>query len=572
MFSDSATRRRNVCIIKRNVSPISRNSPLQKACVRPFNPNLFVMQPAVAADEVFQVDDSEEVPMTQHSIACQTVFRESSAQTDSWLPDAKVRDGEACAPEAMIVEVLADPGIRHVEAIERARIQLDWEAKLPQVTDKDFPSRILQLEAFEWQRHLARERDLNEMQADRMEQVAALIEKRQESNSDFNQLMLENVKRRNDLHSDKQKSKLQKSLSRKVKVLFGEKFGKSSKFEQKFKKSGNPSFDFNSIRENLFNSVELAQSTKISKQTRDLSTPVAKLLRGRKPEKHLKVLYESVKQTGKQQKSETFECRKLLVAHSSEHDDLNFKSDDYCNHDAIEVQKTIKGIFVQNKLICSMDDSMQSIQDFRRQFQIESVTEVLPNEVTEVKAVPKKVEFKLEDFTEDIVAPFVTEILHHAENVGAMLQNQKLLQEAEIRRRLHIEKQLREQKLEDRRQEIKTAIDNVQKALAEKVLNNMLPVVVEMISEEDAMRFAADEARKIDDVACRSNGSVVEAVEETLQEFVVPEIERRVKNQSKSDDRTVALFGAYNSIEEYLRNPLNLTEKVDMDEDSLDEE
>lgn len=396
---------------------------------------------------------------------------------------------------------------------------------------------------------------MNELQADRMEQVSALIENRQQSNSDCNLLMLENLKRRDDLTSNRQKSKLQKSLLRKVKVLHNERFGKPSRFEHKFKKICDESFDFESIRENVLKLVEVAQSTTTtSKQSRDLSTSKSKLLRGKKPEKHLKMLYESVKETDKQQKLEIFECRKLLTSQSSEHDSLNFKSDDYCNSDAIEIQKAIKGSFIQNKLMCHMNDAMQSIQDFRRQFLIESVSAILPTEIEVKPQLQRKVEFNLEEFMRDIVVPVVTDIIQQAEKDGAMLLNQKLLQESAIRRRLHIEDQLRKQKLDERRKEIKTVIENVQGAVAEKVLNNVMPIVVEIISEEEATRFAVDEARKIDDMACRSNNNVVETVERTLQEFLVPEIEKRVEKRANSDEHTVALFGAYDSIEDYLRD------------------
>lgn len=576
MFSDSAIRQRNFYIPKRNSLPTFRDFSSQISCTRSVDTNQFVIPPVGEFTEVFWLDDSEPIPKTKHSVSCQTIFRESSAQTECWLPDARIREGEECAPEALTVSVFTDTGVREVEAIERARVQRDWELQLPQITEKDFPLRISQLEAFEWQKLLAQERDMNELQADRLEQVAAMIEERQQSNSDFNQMMLKNVMKRNDLETEKQKSKLQKSLSRKLGVLHVETFGKSSKFEQKFKRNCDQSFDFKAIRDDLLESTRVAPPTILSRKLRDLSTPKPKLLRGLKSEKHLKVLYESVRQTNKHVKQDTFECRKKLATSSPDHDALSFQSfqsDDVYFSDVIEVQKTIKGTFVQKKLICGMNDAMQSIQDLRRQFFIEEVNEVLPNEVTEVKVpVPKNVEFDFTEKAEDILEPLMIEILQQAVDDADAITNLKLLLEAEMRRRAYMESQLREQKLRQRRQEIKLAIEDVQKTLADKVLKNLLPAVIEMIADEDATQFVEDEARKIDDEACQSSGTLAEVVEKYLQLFVVPEVEKRVQKRQEPDTRTVAFIAAYDSIEDYLKNYQNYPEEAESEENSIEEE
>lgn len=570
MFSDSAMRPRNFYVQQRNSLPLSRDFSSQISCARPVNTNQFFIPPVGDFAEVFCRDETEPAPTAKHSVSCQTIFRESSAQTDCWLPNAIVREDEECAPEELNVDILVDPGVREVEAIERARIQRDWEMKLPQVTDKDFPERISQLKAFEWQRFVARERDMNEMQADRLEQVAEMIEERQQMNSDFNRMMLKNVKKRNELQAERQKSKLQKSLSRKLSVLHGETFGKSSKFDQKFKKPCEQPFDFKSIRDELLGSTKLAQPTTLTRKLRDLSTPQPKLLRGLKPEKHLKVLYEAVKQTGKVGKQDAFECRKKLAASSPEHDALSVQSEDADFSDVIEVQKTIKGTFVQKKLICGMNDAMQSIQDIRRQFSIKSVAEFLPNEAAK-EPLPKKVEFDLDENVEDVVGPLVTGILEEAQNEADSIVNLKLLLEAEMRRRAYMAEQLRQHKLRERREEIKLAIEEVQKAFAEKVLKNLLPTVIEMISEEDAIRFVEEEARKIDDEACHSSGQVAEVVETSLRDFVIPEVEKRVEKRQEPDARKVAFVAAYDSIEDYLKNYKNAPEEEYSDEESVDE-
>lgn len=573
MFSDSAIRPRNFYFHQRNSLPISRDFSSQTSCNRPVDTNQFFIPPVGDFGEVFCRDEIEPIPIVKRSITCQTIYRESSAQTDCWLPDAKVREDENCAPEALTVEIFAEPGVREVEAIERDRQQRDWELQLPQVTDKDFPSRISQLEAFEWQKFLARERSMNEMQADRQEQVAEMIDERQQMNSDFNRMMLENVKKRNDWEAERQKSKLQKTLSRKLGVLHGESFGKSSKFDKKFKKSCQPSFDFKAIREELLENSKLAPPKELSRKPRDLSTPKPKLLRGLKPEKHLKVLYESVKLANKQQKHEPFECRRKIAASPTEPDNFSFQSDEADFSDVIEVQKTIKGTFVQKKLICGMNDAMQSIQDVRKQLKIESVAEILPNNVVEVKEPPpKKVEFDLNEDIRGIVEPLVDEILQQAEDEAAAIANLQLLLEAEMRRRAYIEEKLREQKLQERREEIKSAIEDVQKTFADKVLKNLMPTVIEMISEEDALKFIENEARKIDDEACKSTENVAEIVEKSLQDFVVPEVEKRVERRQKPDARKVAMVAAYDSIEDYLKNYKNAPEEADSDEESFDEE
>ena len=73
------------------------------------------------------------------TVAVQTKYRDSEAQTDPYTPDYTVRPGEE--PEILTLASLSygkglPAGLAEVEMIERARQKRDFEAALPPITDE----------------------------------------------------------------------------------------------------------------------------------------------------------------------------------------------------------------------------------------------------------------------------------------------------------------------------------------------------------------------------------------------------------------------------------------------------
>lgn len=125
-----------------------------------------------------------EVPApTFATIACQTRYREQSAQTKPWMPDAFIGDPRAETPEIVHVAHMlrADvdgtpPGPLEAEIILRARKRRQWERALPPITaSTDWEQRRAVLEAFEWEEWLGREQNLEYCQRIRLEIVDRMM-------------------------------------------------------------------------------------------------------------------------------------------------------------------------------------------------------------------------------------------------------------------------------------------------------------------------------------------------------------------------------------------------------------
>ena len=130
------------------------------------------------------------------------IFRESSAQTKSWLPECFTKEITSDnIPEVVfvadIIESVSYPGIKEVEIVERARKRRMWETTLPPIkTPSEIPPRVAALEAFEWEEWIAREKDINECQQVRLKIVSDLIDKREEKYKTDTDLKIQNCKKR----------------------------------------------------------------------------------------------------------------------------------------------------------------------------------------------------------------------------------------------------------------------------------------------------------------------------------------------------------------------------------------
>lgn len=120
------------------------------------------------------------------TIGCQTVYREQSAQTKPWMPNAIIGEKRPDTPEIVYVaDLLHDdvegtiPGIYEAEIIERARKRRAWEKSLPPISSfKHWDKRRVVLEAFEWEEWIAREQEIEYCQKLRMAIVENMMEKR----------------------------------------------------------------------------------------------------------------------------------------------------------------------------------------------------------------------------------------------------------------------------------------------------------------------------------------------------------------------------------------------------------
>jgi Cilia- and flagella-associated protein 91 len=582
MFTDLVTKRRNFYFPQRNPLPITSDdiqSP-KMMCDRAMNTNHFVFTPILAQrEEIYKLDVPYQPMMkSTRSVKCQTKYRESSAQTEAWLPNAKLRDGEMCVPETAFVNCETEPGLREVEAIERARIRREWENQLPTMTQDQFPLRIAQLEAFEWENLIAREREMNENQMNRMEQVEQMLDERQEMNRSYSDMMIENVHKRSIVETEQKKSQMEISYARKMRKLMKKNdVEESSEFKApKIEASFIDMLQKEKDVQVLFKSkVPLVSSVNITStlSRENLWEPkkrVKEIAHGVRTDKNLKALYQSMIEISNREESTKIRCRT-----KREKKKINKKFeeiDESQNQDLILVQKTVKGIAAMNFLNRGIKESFDKIQDFRLKFSIDSVQDILPEQYTnlfeEATKSPEKSQVSLvqkddedEEKKENAVGevkPMIDEILNRVDEVITEKFNKRLLREAENERSKRQEenrhKMLLEQNERARQAEIERKIDEQNKKTAGEILSEFLPCLIEKIAEEDSVNSIKEDARIIDDEAWSSTKNERETVDKIVKEFILPEIEKRVERHSKLDEEISALVAAHDAFESHVEN------------------
>lgn len=148
--------------------------------------NVKTVNVGLMADEYDMDEVSEEIKYK--TTGCQTTYRESSAQTNPYLPEGFLKNENQDIPEIVHVADLLDsttyPGLKEVEIIERARNRRKWELSLPSKMPKDIPERVVAVEAFEWEEWMNREKNINDCQLTRMQIVADLVAKREKENEE----------------------------------------------------------------------------------------------------------------------------------------------------------------------------------------------------------------------------------------------------------------------------------------------------------------------------------------------------------------------------------------------------
>lgn len=165
----------------------------------------------MAEEENFESgSESEERYKT---MAIQTIYRESSAQTRPFLPECYMAEVIDDIPEVVhiadMIESVTYPGLKEVEIIERSRKRRQWELSLPPINaPEEIASRVTALEAFEWEEWIAREKDINECQQARLKIVADLIAKREQRHKNCTNQRIENCKKRSLVERNRQKEML----------------------------------------------------------------------------------------------------------------------------------------------------------------------------------------------------------------------------------------------------------------------------------------------------------------------------------------------------------------------------
>lgn len=230
MFSELTYEERNCYAYQKNTLPhfpnlsANKKSFYKKSVVvtgadrpkfftNPLN-NVQTINIGLMADEDDQnFESGSESEERYRTMAIQTIYRESSAQTKPFLPECYVEQVIDDVPEvihiANMIDSITYPGLKEIEIIERSRKRRQWEMSLPPINaPEEIASRVTALEAFEWEEWIAREKDINECQQARLKIVADLIAKREQKHRNCTNQKIENCKRRALIERNRQKEML----------------------------------------------------------------------------------------------------------------------------------------------------------------------------------------------------------------------------------------------------------------------------------------------------------------------------------------------------------------------------
>lgn len=154
------------------------------------------------------------------TVAVQTKYRDSEAQTDPYTPDYTVRPGEE--PEILTLASLSygkglPAGLAEVEMIERARQKRDFEAALPPITDEaSFEMRKKMMEDQELKEWAHREAEIDKLQEERLSLLHAAIHERDQENEFLSEQRIEALRQRKLEEKDQAIAAIQQ---RRIKVL-----------------------------------------------------------------------------------------------------------------------------------------------------------------------------------------------------------------------------------------------------------------------------------------------------------------------------------------------------------------
>ncbi|KAJ3035765.1 Cilia- and flagella-associated protein 91, partial [Rhizophlyctis rosea] len=171
------------------------------------------------------------------TVAVQTMYRESSAQTDPYSPPYTL-PSTTSPPELLALATLSygaglPAGLAELEMIERARAKRAWEASLPKVVDQEsFERRLRMMEEMELKEWREREDEIRRLQDHRLEILKKVITRREAENEALNSERIEKIWQRKLQERDALLEKIQR---KRVKIL-RKLADKRAKVEQKIER------------------------------------------------------------------------------------------------------------------------------------------------------------------------------------------------------------------------------------------------------------------------------------------------------------------------------------------------
>lgn len=580
MFSE--IRRNKFYFPQRNRLPYNSNDCCAKIVNKKFvNQNLFSVPSNVAFDEnLYRLDPESPLPsMSMKNKVSQTIYREAEMQTEPYLPNPKLRIDETKLPEILYVECDEEPDLRDIEKIERDIIRRKWEDNLRQLPIS-LKEKVKQMKVFEIREQLLREKELHEVQQKRMDYVLDQLNQRDETAKLKCREKIMNVYKTASEMSIKERAKIEVKNERRLRQLARSNINSKTKFQKSNLPRTSKSLDLGQLK--LYDCPEDSKidydlygnrnALWVSKQKVKVITHCMS------KEKIRENLYKEIMQHNtKLEKNAEYQIRRPKCQESNPVDEVYECGGDQEDIplDHILIQKTMKGVAIQKSLKTGMKNNIKEIHRQRKLYPLRIVTEMFDGE----NFMPFEDELQQEEDPccsnnvvtfdiQEIIQPKVaevkelsddpkidpdlqnaiTEVLQQALLIAQDTINRKILREANehrIRREELAQIEALRLKLKKWREELnERKTDEFYKDLIAEVIELVVPLVIEDISEKEALEFIMKKAAEVSSDACNKNITDKAKIEKFIKEILIPHIEAK---SDGSDEHLVALFGSYDA-------------------------
>lgn len=546
---------------------------LKKSGITVINKDNFLMSARVCGEDYI-----EKIPSTstkyeireKRNAKSQTNYRESEAQTDYWKPEVKISHNVNRWPEVLFAEGVNDvPGEKEIQKIERDRIRRQWEKDV-QIFGMSYEQRIEQLKAFELEKLLTREKTFNKSQDDRIQYVIDVMKNRDENNTKRTEKLIQNAIRTNEAMKYHVIEKLHAVHQRKLRKLL--------KLHEHEVKSATKKVSKSVLNDQLIKD-DFEINTKIDWKKRkslwipkNYSKPTITDLNSEKKLKHINEVLHKFNQSEKTQP--VIKCQKR-------EDSINDNTHNYKIDESIErayqnkilLSKTIKGATTREMLMNEMTSHIKLIKKNKKDFQLQCLQNISPQVAGEnedsddnddnsdilasvIENVHKNSSTDDENNLYDLfeVQNMVTNVLQDAVVIAQDELNKRALKEANderLKRRKLEEIDNIKQKIRDLREEKLTKRnDDLHKDLVSEIMNQIIPVLIEMISEKEAIEFIQKKAEEISINAFKGNLNEKEEIEKFLNDVILPIINTKL---CMADEHEYFLLACHDAFEFFLK-------------------
>ncbi|XP_055641283.1 cilia- and flagella-associated protein 91-like [Toxorhynchites rutilus septentrionalis] len=595
MFSELPRMTRNHYVMHRNPLPYYPDVQVKSGCKPPQINDLsrilgterskfFCHPTAGESGTLVKMSDSiddfchcdQSVEPRCRDVGSQTVYRESSAQTQPWMPSAVLKDADFGTAEivyvAEVIQHTRYPGINEVEIIERARKKRSWEYALGSCDSvEEWAQQKLVLQIFEWEEWVARERQIDRYQMLRLQLVAKIMEKRERDTKQATESKMENTKNRINAERNKAMEKLRINHERNIRKLEKKRMdSKANKFQSTHSsKADEPSalmasskkgqckksyhYDPNLIEVGL---TKLERKTTVAHKLSDVNNQRPELWKPKQvcresqkgfwSDHFLKKLYESLKHFRHMRESKPLPPECLIVVSSPTESTLTSppilseeREDDLLYQQAVLLQKLLRGRATQEMIHKDYAADRDMVEDLIATHRLPVVEEFFPIDAIKTGSVREKYlhilrnEQLLDEFIETSTHAQMTSLMTTLERELSRLQNERnaqafylLTEQERYFREARETRHISEMKFQDN-EELAVYLEN---ALLERVdeenLDQTRAKIHEMVRKFDT---EADQRISSVDEPDRSQDNIASYL---MDEMMIPDIFRRAVREN----------------------------------------